>query len=1280
MVFSLLRYLFLCLCLTLMIGVSYLRTGISFDMPIKQLPWLDHWLQVLKINIQFDQISLHWRHYGIDLQVKELDVSAPDTLFTSTKIGSGYAHIHVWRSLLSAKLVVDELVIHQGELLFTRAAKSQEDSVSEQLWFSKKFYQYLLPIRVAIIKQFKIGVMPKEQQVSWLWLDELEMGLSKQNQYVFASLNPGHGPSDDKMVMQTVFEQDKTGSKNRVGELYFNAKNIDLSTWLNFWLDDTSIISSALNLKASFIFSGEQGPSGEIQFGDTFITLGSQRPHQAYGIEKGQIFLQPTSQGWELYGYHLDFFHNAQVHRDWLLHLEKKDAQIYADLGPIYLELVNATTEFLTLFYPQVAHMLQTITPRGEMKYTRFFFDVKEQRYQLQGEIQHLITSHHNWIPALEDANIVYQFSEKGGLLKYEQQGGEIDFGDHFKKPWSINRGQLVLEWDYETADTDAQIRIPVLFLDSPQIDLKLNGQIQFMLNQLPHMKLYSELSLHDVRDVNNYLPLKIMDPDLVDYLSNAFQAGSFQDAQVIWDGPLGAFPYSGGTGIFLADLDLQQTTFLFSPQWRPLKDLSLNLLFKNDGLSMQAKHAYLDQIQVQHIQAKIPKLGHRSALHLQASAQGNVQDGRDYLVQSPLKKNLEKTLDVLHIEGKFNTDFTLDIPLWGKNQEVDIDGQVTFEDNQVTLPYDDLKFSNVKGILHFEKEKTSISGMKATLNGFDVDISYYGQSLDEKDFNAIINIQGKTNKETLKNLSLAKKLQLSGDFDWHFLLDLKVPEDANYYYKAVLHSDLKGLKSELPSPFDKSEDQRRYTQLQVSGDSKQVDLSGLWDQWLNIDAQVQLNHDAKQAQIMKLSVNGGEPEPSGDLFSIPDVQFKLKQLDVSRWLDIVTAFKAENGQTTNTLLWPETIKLLGEVDTLIVNGQGLKAMHIDANVTPQVVDLDLRAENVLAHVRKYRTKSAPIDIQLEAFDWRFFVTQSTLSSTPKNLDFDALLALPWANVKCKSCQLPYHLTGDLNFEIKPEKAEQMFRLNNIDLQIDGARTKGNAIWRRDQEKVNAQVICDGRIDNIQTFIENLGYRSPVSKADVQWKADLNWHSQSLLPQVETLQGNFDVKTGSGSLVDINEPGTKILSLIDLSSLVKLLKLDFRDVFEKGFFFERITFTGKVQDGVIENDDFLIAGSAGQISGHGKLDFVEEKIDFLLSFTPNLTGSLPIITAFAWNPVAAFSVFAASKLLAPVIDVITRIDYKVKGPLFEPQLKEIRRGKGQVELDVTELDASKKKE
>ena len=129
---------------------------------------------------------------------------------------------------------------------------------------------------------------------------------------------------------------------------------------------------------------------------------------------------------------------------------------------------------------------------------------------------------------------------------------------------------------------------------------------------------------------------------------------------------------------------------------------------------------------------------------------------------------------------------------------------------------------------------------------------------------------------------------------------------------------------------------------------------------------------------------------------------------------------------------------------------------------------------------------------------------------------------------------------------------------------------------------------------------------------------------------------------------------------------MRRLSLDFSDVFEKGFYFKRIAFSGKVANGVVDNQDFLLEGDAGDIGGKGSVDLVQDRIDYVASFTPKFTNSLSLATAFAVTPVTGVYVLAASKLLEPVIDVVTRINFRIEGNLDNPQVTEVGRERGAI--------------
>jgi len=168
-------------------------------------------------------------------------------------------------------------------------------------------------------------------------------------------------------------------------------------------------------------------------------------------------------------------------------------------------------------------------------------------------------------------------------------------------------------------------------------------------------------------------------------------------------------------------------------------------------------------------------------------------------------------------------------------------------------------------------------------------------------------------------------------------------------------------------------------------------------------------------------------------------------------------------------------------------------------------------------------------------------------------------------------------------------------------------------------------------------------------------------------PHKPSMNGSFKLETGEGLLRKLDSTSTRLLSMLSLNSLMRRLSLDFGDAFEKGFFFKSITASGSIRQGVVHNEDFALLGDAGDIAGRGKLDLVGKKLDYQFTFTPHFTNGVSLATAFAVTPVTGIYVLAASTLLSPVIDGITRISFHLQGPLESPEVTEIGREHGQLQ-------------
>jgi uncharacterized protein YhdP len=102
----------------------------------------------------------------------------------------------------------------------------------------------------------------------------------------------------------------------------------------------------------------------------------------------------------------------------------------------------------------------------------------------------------------------------------------------------------------------------------------------------------------------------------------------------------------------------------------------------------------------------------------------------------------------------------------------------------------------------------------------------------------------------------------------------------------------------------------------------------------------------------------------------------------------------------------------------------------------------------------------------------------------------------------------------------------------------------------------------------------------------------------------------------------------------------------------------------------------LLDSSSGKITGSGYLDLVTRTINYNLSFFPDVTSSLPILTAFAVTPTTALAVFALSKILEPVVEVITELKFNVSGDFDNPVFTEVKRNKESITVPDKLINAA----
>src|SRR5258708_7805592 len=114
-------------------------------------------------------------------------------------------------------------------------------------------------------------------------------------------------------------------------------------------------------------------------------------------------------------------------------------------------------------------------------------------------------------------------------------------------------------------------------------------------------------------------------------------------------------------------------------------------------------------------------------------------------------------------------------------------------------------------------------------------------------------------------------------------------------------------------------------------------------------------------------------------------------------------------------------------------------------------------------------------------------------------------------------------------------------------------------------------------------------------------------HRDRLLPTyVPRLHGEVQLQAEDGQFVEIDPGLGKLISLMSLQAIPRRLTLDFRDVFSKGFAFDRITAAAHIERGVMTLKDFKMSGSAAESEMTGEVALGKETQNLTLRVVPAL--------------------------------------------------------------------------
>ena len=397
-------------------------------------------------------------------------------------------------------------------------------------------------------------------------------------------------------------------------------------------------------------------------------------------------------------------------------------------------------------------------------------------------------------------------------------------------------------------------------------------------------------------------------------------------------------------------------------------------------------------------------------------------------------------------------------------------------------------------------------------------------------------------------------------------------------------------------------------------------------------------------------------------------VNINLEQSELVPWFDlidqIIKAGKANPDKKSKGIMPPlnEVVANIGMLDAsnIIFN-------DFEMRLAPSKDDLYLKlnAKELRAGVFIPTSQpSQPIRINADYLRLNFAPhNEQALEITdvlPEE-DLSWLTKIPAIEFECSDCKIDRYQLDKVSASLLGDGE----RLSISELVVD----KGDHVLRTNGQWQNGLTTLSGELksDDIGALFGEFDITSAIkdSKADLNY--DLTWQAAPYDFDVKTLSGEVIWDLGEGHLTEISDGGARVFSLLSLDSLVRKLKLDFRDVFSKGFFYNSMQGSMQLENGIAYTKDTKMDGVPADLTIKGYANLNTLDIDYDLAVAPQVTSSIPVIVAWMVNPVTGLAALAIDKVIHSA-RVISEINFKVTGKMNDPIVQELDRKSREVTL------------
>ena len=603
---SWLRKIFKLCVVTLIVGVVLAMVAIGgWQLLVRQLPSYEDELQAwvtaeLKVDLKYAGYEAAWGWRGPELAFRDVSVRAvgDDPPFLTARGASvGFTTLELLRSLVGRRTPgVDRLTFDGTELTLVRNEEGAYRLQGAPAGNSSGELRFEVPPDIDVLVQnSRVLYLDASRSVAWDFQDVAGSLRRAANRLTLeASARP---PSEFaeriEVTAQAFIADDRTPGAQFTGDwrLTADVDSVDLAVAARLfppsavvpragrgdvavWLEwqDRVLTSGTVDLALGDVVLQSPLGAADSSFGRIAFTGNWLHTADTWQFALRDVAVTRGGRAWPV---------PASVDIDVT---QGGDGVERFALRGSFLRLEDLTPFFAPLPESRLLESWFALKPRGDLQ----AIDVALERtpderidYTVAAEFAGFGVDRFDGLPGLTGLTGQVRADSRTGRLELATTAATLDWPTLFRGVLDVTELRGTAVW---RAGQDAvRVVSDDLTVATPAATLRSNLELTLPMDgSSPELDLRTHVSAFDIAAAPPYLPANKMPPTVVAWLDGALAGGRATGAEVVFVGPVRAFPFDAGEGEFHATVHVEDTQLKFVNDWPAAEDLDGTVEFIN--------------------------------------------------------------------------------------------------------------------------------------------------------------------------------------------------------------------------------------------------------------------------------------------------------------------------------------------------------------------------------------------------------------------------------------------------------------------------------------------------------------------------------------------------------------------------------------------------------------------------------------------------------------------------------------------------------------------------